>query len=156
MPQLNPSVPPESAANPLEGQQGDTHVCVARAAPAASGPMRLLSKADVCAVYGISVRCLENWVNQGRVPAPMSIGGRRYWHPDGFYRDLAARMGLAAVSGASSGAEPTKDDKVAPAPKVARAKRPGRTGEPHPAAARLVTRQESLVDAMNRRLGLSG
>lgn len=49
---------------------------------------RLLGKADVQAIFGISIRCLEKWIKQGLVPPPTCVGGRRYWHPDTFYAEL--------------------------------------------------------------------
>lgn len=49
---------------------------------------RLLGKADVQAIFGISTRCLEKWIKQGLVPPPTCVGGRRYWHPDTFYAEL--------------------------------------------------------------------
>ena len=49
---------------------------------------RLLGKADVQAIFGISIRCLEKWIKQGLVPPPTCVGGRRYWHPETFYAEL--------------------------------------------------------------------
>lgn len=49
---------------------------------------RLLGKADVQAIFGISTRCLEKWIKQGLVPPPTCVGGRRFWHPDTFYAEL--------------------------------------------------------------------
>lgn len=50
--------------------------------PAAFKP---LSKNDVAEILGVTVRTIENHVSAGLLPAPLSIGNRRYWHPDVFY-----------------------------------------------------------------------
>lgn len=50
--------------------------------PAAFKP---LSKNDVAEILGVSVRTIENHVSAHLLPAPASIGNRRYWHPDVFY-----------------------------------------------------------------------
>lgn len=50
--------------------------------PAAFKP---LSKNDVAEILGVSVRTIENHISAGLLPAPASIGNRRYWHPDVFY-----------------------------------------------------------------------
>lgn len=66
------------------------HEILEPTAPEYPGRFRLLTKQDVCDVYGVSVRCLETWIKRGIVPPPVHIGGRRYWHPERFFADLAA------------------------------------------------------------------
>jgi hypothetical protein len=56
------------------------------------GAFKPLSREDVAGILGISIRTLENWVKQGRLPAPASIAGRRYWHPERFYAALNAML----------------------------------------------------------------
>jgi predicted DNA-binding transcriptional regulator AlpA len=41
--------------------------------------MNLLTKEEVCKSLHISPRCLENWVAEGRFPAPQRIGRCNYW-----------------------------------------------------------------------------
>lgn len=52
-----------------------------------------LTKEKAAEILGVSKRTIENWVADGRMPAPHSAGGRRvYWHPDVFYRWLDGRL----------------------------------------------------------------
>ena len=40
---------------------------------------------DVAAVLGVSVRTVENHIEEQGLPRPVKIGKIRYWHPDVFY-----------------------------------------------------------------------
>lgn len=51
-----------------------------------------LTKNDIADVLGVSLRTVENWVNDGTVPAPKKIGNRVYWHPNVFYAWLEQRL----------------------------------------------------------------
>jgi DNA-binding transcriptional MerR regulator len=79
--------------------------------PQYPGAFKPLSREDVAAVLGISIRTLENWVKQGRLPPPTSIAGRRYWHPARFYAALTSMLQPEdAASGQSpSGAAAVRD-----------------------------------------------
>jgi len=55
-------------------------------------PFRPLSKEEIADVLGISSRTVENWVNDGIVPAPKKLGNRVYWHPNVFYAWLDAYL----------------------------------------------------------------
>lgn len=44
-----------------------------------------MTKDDVAEVLGLSLRTVENWVNDGTFPLPKKLGNRVYWHPDVFY-----------------------------------------------------------------------
>jgi predicted DNA-binding transcriptional regulator AlpA len=68
-----------------------------------------LSKNDVADVLGVSVRTLENWVNEGSLPAPAKLGNRCYWHPKTFYAWLERRL----LDGSAPG--PLDDGEVSPA-----------------------------------------
>jgi DNA-binding transcriptional MerR regulator len=68
------------------------------------GAFKPLSREDVAGVLGISIRTLENWVKQGRLPAPTSIAGRRYWHPERFYATLDAMLQSGSDNGPLSSA----------------------------------------------------
>lgn len=39
----------------------------------------LLTRDDVCKLFGISVRTTHYWIQQGRLPEPICIGAKRYW-----------------------------------------------------------------------------
>lgn len=65
-----------------------------------------MSKNDVADVLGVSLRTIENWVNDGSLPAPSKLGNRCYWHPTVFYAWLERRLvGDAEPTSARTGAE---------------------------------------------------
>lgn len=119
-------------------------------APEYPGRFRLLTKQDVCAVYGISVRCLEMWIKQGLVPAPVHIGGRRYWHPERFYADLATAT-AAPSSNSESGPAVSAVSVGRGLSGTAGSRRP----EPLPSSARSESRSQDKCDDIKRRLGLA-
>ena len=51
-----------------------------------------LTKQAVADSLGISIRSVENWINNGLLPAPAKLGNRVYWHPDVCYAWLAHRL----------------------------------------------------------------
>lgn len=51
-----------------------------------------LTKDAIADVLGISLRTIENWVNDGTLPAPKKLGNRVYWHPNAFYAWLDHRL----------------------------------------------------------------
>ncbi|MFA7506416.1 MAG: helix-turn-helix domain-containing protein [Burkholderiaceae bacterium] len=61
-------------------------------------PFRPLSRADVADVFGVTVRTIENWVNDGTVPAPVKLGNRVYWHPGNFFAWLDHRLADEVVT----------------------------------------------------------
>ena len=67
-------------------------------------PFKPLSKEDLADVLGVSIRTVENWVNDGTLPSPTKLGNRVYWHPGIFYAWLDRRL-----SGGNAADEPTQD-----------------------------------------------
>jgi hypothetical protein len=60
-----------------------------------------LSRHDVAAILGVSVRTVENWRREQLIPPSVDIGGRVYWHPELFYAGLdAALRGNPVTAGA--------------------------------------------------------
>lgn len=87
-----------------------------------------MSKNDVADVLAVSLRTIENWVNDGTLPAPTKLGNRCYWHPVGFYAWLdrrllgdAAAVPAAEASAPAAPSQPTVSDdaKAAKAPSAA-------------------------------------
>jgi len=37
---------------------------------------------EVAAVFAISTRTVERWIDDGKIPPPLKLGRRRLWHPD--------------------------------------------------------------------------
>lgn len=58
-----------------------------------------LSRHDVAAILGVSVRTVENWRRERLIPPSVDIGGRVYWHPELFYAALDATLRGNAVTG---------------------------------------------------------
>lgn len=57
-----------------------------------SAAFKPLSKDDIAGVLGVSCRTIENWVNDGTLPAPKRLGNRVYWHPGVFFGWLEQRL----------------------------------------------------------------
>lgn len=116
----------------------------AGAAPLAEypGAFQPVTREHARKILDISMRTLENWIREGRFPAPGGIGGRRYWHPDDFFPAVASRLRSSdeQTSVTEVGTDSPKDP----------AKR-GRPPEQHPAASRSVSRSESRCEAIRRR-----
>ena len=55
-------------------------------------PFTPLSKQAVADLLDISIRSVENWINDGILPAPAKLGNRVFWHPDAFYGWLSQRL----------------------------------------------------------------
>lgn len=57
-----------------------------------------LTKQAVADSLGISIRSVENWINDGTLPAPAKLGNRVYWHPDVYFGWLSRRLQEAPVA----------------------------------------------------------
>jgi predicted DNA-binding transcriptional regulator AlpA len=69
-----------------------------------------LTKQAVADSLGISIRSVENWINDGILPAPAKLGNRVYWHPDVYFGWLSQRLK------ADSSAEPQSAPAQVPEP----------------------------------------
>lgn len=69
-----------------------------------------LTKQAVADSLGISIRSVENWINDGTLPAPAKLGNRVYWHPDVYYAWLSHRLKEAPSD------EPLSEPAVTPEP----------------------------------------
>jgi excisionase family DNA binding protein len=49
------------------------------------GKFDMLTKEDIATILKISLRTVENWVADGLLPPPATIGSRRRWHSGEFY-----------------------------------------------------------------------
>lgn len=57
-----------------------------------------MTKDDVAEVLGLSLRTVENWVNEGTLPSPKKLGNRVYWHPHIFYSWLERSLNSEAAA----------------------------------------------------------
>jgi predicted DNA-binding transcriptional regulator AlpA len=53
--------------------------------PMSVSPFVPMTRQDVAAVLGVSLRTVDNLVSSATMPAPARLGGRVFWHPDIFY-----------------------------------------------------------------------
>lgn len=109
----------------------------------ASAAFKPMSKDDVAHVLGVSLRTIENWVNDGTLPAPAKLGNRCYWLPSLFYSWLERRLG--GVSAAV--AKPAETEVVtAGSPKPAAAATPKVPAATKP--KKLASKRAAAVDRM--------
>ena len=101
-----------------------------------------LTKDDIAEVLGVSLRTIENWVNDGTVPAPKRLGNRVYWHPTVFYGWLEQRLTAAEDHGQNDGA-------VAPIASAHQASMPARgTRQAKTELGRLRNSQSAKLEAL--------
>ncbi|SED78700.1 DNA binding domain-containing protein, excisionase family [Burkholderia sp. WP9] len=55
------------------------------------GKFEMLTKEDIATILKVSLRTVENWVADGLLPAPGTIGSRRRWHSGEFYAFIEQR-----------------------------------------------------------------
>lgn len=72
-----------------------------------SNAFKPLSKHDLADVLGVSIRTVENWCNDGTLPAPSKLGNRVYWHPNTFYSWLDRRLSVDAATADALQESPT-------------------------------------------------
>lgn len=41
--------------------------------------LRLVTKADAAAVFGVCAKTIDNYIKDGRLPAPVQFASRDYW-----------------------------------------------------------------------------
>lgn len=75
---------------------------------ASHAPFSPLTKKDVAQVLNVTPRTIENWTSEGIMPAPTTLGGRVFWHPDIFYAWLDTRL----REGASTSAIATSEQNI--------------------------------------------
>ncbi len=86
--------------------------------PGAGPAFKPLSRHDVAAILGVSVRTIENWRREKRIPPSVEIGGRVYWHPEVFYAGLDATLrgtGVKTDYGTPAVNKPVRSANRAPA-----------------------------------------
>lgn len=101
-----------------------------------------LSKEDISDVLGVSIRTVENWVNDGTLPAPKHLGSRVYWHPSVFYGWLEQRLTADEEPGQRNGS-------VAPALTRPQVAKPARGSKPAKTEMdRLRNRESAKLEAL--------
>ena len=102
-----------------------------------------LSKEDLADVFGVSIRTIENWVNESILPAPRKLGNRVYWHPNAFYAWLDRRLSADAGTGeAAQGSAPE------PQPAGAKPKARGQSAPAKTELDKVRNRTQAQLDAL--------
>ncbi len=75
-------------------------------------PYQPITKEDAARILSVSKRTIDNWLADGTIVQPKSIGRRLYWHPNAFYAWLDERLGVTSErcqdSTMSMGIEPKR------------------------------------------------
>ena len=61
--------------------------------------LKLLTKADAAAVFGVCTKTIDNYIRDGLLPSPVAFGSREYWHPRVFRDFLDRTFGQAIGAG---------------------------------------------------------
>ena len=109
-----------------------------------SAPFRPLKKEDVADVLGVSVRTVENWVDDGLLIAPKKLGNRVYWHPAAFYGWLEQRVTEECAAEAAN----ESSGQSLPAATVPRRERRNAEGKSKTGAQQLHARDEAQFRAL--------
>lgn len=77
---------------------------------------RLVTRADVAQIFGVCVKTVDNYIEQGLIPKPVSFASKEYWHPDdirAFIDDTFRRGATKSHSVRSSAAESSTNGDIA-------------------------------------------
>lgn len=115
-------------------------------------PAVLLTRDDVCKLFGISVRTTHYWIQQGRLPEPICIGAKRYWQAHHINAMLQKHGGEPLTE--TVGLEPTdlmprEGERAVQCTPV-----PSRKPKKPSAPRATVHKTESKCDEIKKRLGL--
>lgn len=103
-----------------------------------------MSKDDVADVLGVSLRTVENWVNDGTLPPPAKLGNRCYWLPSLFYSWLERRLSCGAVAAADMTHAVAAPAEAAPTQAVTAMPEPAQASKPK----NKVSKRAASVDRM--------
>ncbi len=105
---------------------------------------RLVTKADAAAVFGVCVRTIDNYINEGLLPRPVQFASKEFWHPESFQ----AFIDRTFREPASNTEEQSSAQQVPDRPTMKSG--PKRTDTPaaHP-AARALARQNLTLNRLN-------
>jgi predicted DNA-binding transcriptional regulator AlpA len=84
------------------------------------GKFEMLTKEDIATILKISLRTVENWVADGLLPPPATIGSIRRWHSGEFYafmeRTYFPRNSTQPMSAGAASRDALETDGVAETP----------------------------------------
>ena len=115
-------------------------------------PAALLTRNDVCKLFGISVRTTHYWIQQGRLPEPICIGAKRYWQAHHINAMLQKHGGRPLTQ--TFGLEPTVLMSLEREQAVQCTPAPSRKPKKPSAPKATLHKTESKCDEIKKRLGL--
>lgn len=119
-----------------------------------TAPFKPLTKDAVADLLGVSIRTVENWVNDGTLPSPSKLGARVYWHPTSFYAWLDKTLSHATAASVPQEQGVTPSGQPADEAPAASPERPNRqttrrgAGRPN-SIARMRSKDDSVLQALN-------
>lgn len=78
-----------------------------------------ITKEAAAAILSVSKRTIDNWLADGTIVEPSTIGRRIYWHPDIFYAWLNDRLGVQSPSAPATIENPRRTTKPRGRPRSA-------------------------------------
>ena len=122
---------------------------------------RLVTRADVAQIFGVCIKTIDNYIDQGLLPQPVQFASREYWHPedmrsfiDATFRRTAPHEVDAPVPAGEHSTTPATAPPSAQAIKPSRPRLAG-TKDSHP-TVRAKARQRELLQRLNANNGASG
>lgn len=107
--------------------------------------LKLMTKADVAAVFGVCTKTVDAYVRSGLLPAPKAFGAREYWHPELFAQFLRQAFGEQQPTVPTESASVDVEGQHPPLPPKARTRSEGRATP----LQRQRQRQEELLRTLN-------
>lgn len=68
-----------------------------------TSPLKLMTSAEICELFSIKRRTLDNWIALRKIPTGFMVGGRRYWQPEEIAHFLAAHSSNLPVQKSDQG-----------------------------------------------------
>jgi len=111
---------------------------------------KMVTKAVAAAIFDVCPKTIDNYIRDGRIPAPISFGSRDYWHPDDFqmFLDTFRRSSQANDAATTSSAAPPEKASEEQPPTAKRPAQDDRVHDSNP-AVRQMARQQAKLRALN-------
>jgi predicted DNA-binding transcriptional regulator AlpA len=64
--------------------------------------LKLVTKADAAEIFRVSVKTIDNYIKNGKLPKPVPFASKEYWHSDDFKAFLEVTFKTSALTGLPS------------------------------------------------------
>ena len=64
--------------------------------------LKLVTKADAAEIFRVSVKTIDNYIKNGKLPKPVPFASKEYWHSDDFKAFLELTFKTSALTGSHS------------------------------------------------------